>query len=143
MIDDTSTLTKLGSNKTNYVYEDPNKDILEVFENKFPGRDYEVKLTFPEFTSLCPKTGQPDFAVIHILYSPDRLCLESKSIKMYFFAYRNFGSFMETITNKILNDCVEKCAPRRMKVIGQFNARGGLVIEVSATYFNHEILRAK
>jgi len=133
--DDVSKLTQLGSNKgTNYKYENPSVEILETFSNRNPHRDYVVEFVFPEFTSLCPKTGQPDFAEIVIHYIPDEKCVESKSLKLYFFAYRNFGSFMETITNKILEDLVAVCGPRWMKVQGNFNARGGVIINVTAEY---------
>ena len=135
VIDDTSKLTMLGSNQTNYKYKDPCPEILETFANQYPKGDYEVVLEFPEFTSLCPKTGQPDFATIKIIYVPGKKCLESKSIKLYMFAFRNHGSFMETITNKILNDCVEACDPVYMRVEGIFNARGGLKIDVHAQYW--------
>lgn len=127
-------LTKLGSEETIYIYDKPMANMLETFQNKFPERDYTIKITFPEFTSLCPKTGQPDFATIEIRYIPGELCLESKSLKLYFFAYRSHGSFMEEITNKILEDCVEACSPRFMTVVGRFNTRGGTIIEVDATY---------
>ena len=126
-------LNKLGSEKTIYEYADPSVEILETFENKYPESEYVVEFIFPEFTSLCPKTGQPDFANIIIQYAPDKKCIESKSLKMYFFAFRSCGSFMETITNKILEDCFNVCSPRWMKVIGQFNARGGTVINVTAS----------
>ena len=132
--DDVSTLTKLGSNETNYEFDKPCVAMLQTFANTTPGRDYKIALTFPEFTSLCPKTKQPDFATINVEYVADKLCVESKSLKLYFFAYRNEGSFMETITNQILDHLVEACDPRWMKVTGAFNARGGLFINVTATY---------
>jgi 7-cyano-7-deazaguanine reductase len=134
MKDDTSSLSQLGSKRTDYVYENPIPEILETFPNKYPDNDYEVVFTFPEFTSLCPKTGQPDFAEIIIKYVPDKLCIETKSLKLYFFAFRNCGSFMETITNKILNDCVSVCSPRRMQVTGEFRTRGGIQLTVDAFY---------
>ena len=127
-------LKQLGSNKTNYKYDSPSSEILEVFPNRNPERNYIIKFCFPEFTSLCPKTGQPDFATFKIEYVANELCLESKSVKLYFFSYRNCGAFMETITNQVLSDMVEKCQPRWMKVKGLFNARGGLAIEVVAEY---------
>lgn len=133
MIDDVKQLTQLGNN-TVYKYENPDKSILETFPNKNPDRDYIITLEFPEFTSLCPKTGQPDFANIVIEYIPDKECIESKSLKLYFFAFRNFGAFMETITNKILTDIVEACHPRWCKVTGDFNPRGALKIIVTADY---------
>lgn len=135
--DNTTALSQLGSNTTKYKYDSPSAEILETFENKNPDADYMVELIFPEFTSLCPKTGQPDFAKFIVRYRPDKKCLESKSIKLYFFSYRNCGAFMETITNQVLKDFVSACSPRFMEVIGQFNARGGLVINVVATYDAH------
>jgi len=125
-------LKKLGSENTKYEYADPSTAILETFNNKYPDNEYMVEFVFPEFTSLCPKTGQPDFAEIVIQYHPDQKCIESKSLKMYFFAYRSCGSFMETITNKILEDCFQMCNPHWMKVVGKFNARGGTFINVTA-----------
>jgi 7-cyano-7-deazaguanine reductase len=127
-------LKQLGSKKTIYKLDKPSRKILESFDNKFPHRDYAVQISFPEFTSLCPKTGQPDFATISIVYTPNKKCIESKSLKLYFFAYRGYGSFMETITNTILEDLVAVLHPKRMKVIGSFNARGGVVLNVEAEY---------
>ena len=127
-------LKHLGSEKTNYYYNEPNVNILETFDNKYPHRDYKIKFIFPEFTSLCPKTAQPDFATIEITYIADKKCIETKSLKLYLFAYRQFGSFMESITNKLLEDFVNVCNPRWMEVIGKFNARGGISINVKAEY---------
>jgi len=132
--DDVSSLSKLGSNETNYEYDKPCVEMLETFPNTRMGRGYTIELVFPEFTSLCPKTGQPDFARIEVTYVPRERCLESKSVKLYFFAYRNDGSFMETITNRILDDFVRACDPQEMVVKGIFNARGGLFINVKAGY---------
>ena len=127
-------LKQLGSEKTDYHYNEPNANILETFDNKYPHRDYKTQFIFPEFTSLCPKTGQPDFATIEITYIADKKCIETKSLKLYFFAYRQFGSFMESVTNKLLEDFVSVCDPRWMEVIGKFNARGGVSINVKAEY---------
>jgi 7-cyano-7-deazaguanine reductase len=132
--DDTSKLTQLGSHGNRYQYENPEKDILETFDNQYSERDYHVEYIFNEFTSLCPRTKQPDFATIKVEYIPNLLCIETKSLKNYFLAYRNEGAFMETITNKILSDCVEICHPRWMKVTAQFNTRGGTSINVEAEY---------
>lgn len=123
---------QLGSTNTHYVYNNPSIVMLETFDNAYPHRDYITEFEFPEFTSLCPKTGQPDFATIKIQYIPDRRCIETKSLKLYFLAFRQYGSFMETIVNKILEDCTSACDPRWMKVIGYFNARGGTLINVEA-----------
>jgi len=133
-MDKVEHLTQLGSKSTVYSYEDPSPTILETFENKNPQRSYVVILKCPEFTSLCPKTGQPDFAQITVEYVPDQLCVETKSLKLYLFAFRNYGSFMETIVNKILDDLVAICAPRFMSVVGEFNARGGITLTVEASY---------
>ena len=132
--DDTTGLKHLGSGKTSYAFEEPTSAILEAFPNKYPGRPYTIQFIHPEFTSLCPKTGQPDFATVEINYVPDQLCIETKSLKLYFTAYRNHGSFMETITNKILDDLVEVCQPRSMQVIARFNPRGGTTLNVTAEY---------
>ena len=128
-------LKQLGSNKTKYKYNEPSSDILETFENKYPNRDYEIQFSFSEFTSLCPKTGQPDFALIEILYIANQKCIETKSLKLYLFTYRQYGSFMETIVNKILEDLVKACQPKWMQVTGKFNARGGISIEVTAEHY--------
>lgn len=127
-----TNLTHLGSGTTRYDYESPNAKILEGFENRAHHRDYQVELVYPEFTSLCPITGQPDFAIITIRYVPNLLCLESKSFKLYMVAFRNHGSFMETITNKILDDLDSVISPKWMQVVGQFNTRGGTYITVTA-----------
>ncbi len=107
---------------------------LETFANPNPGRDYTINISTPEFTCVCPKTGQPDFAVISISYVPDQLCLELKSLKLYYWSYRNEGAFHEAVTNQILDDLVAACAPRRMTVTGDFNVRGGLHTVVTAEY---------
>jgi len=134
MKDNTETLTQLGNQNTKYVYDNPNQGLLETFENKYPGREYVTEFVFNEFSSLCPKTGQPDFATITVRYAPAKLCIETKSLKLYFLSYRQHGSFMETITNQILEDCVAACQPRWMKVFSNFNTRGGTLINVEATY---------
>lgn len=108
--------------------------ILETFENKFPERDYLVTHIAPEFTSLCPKTGQPDFATMTVEYIPDRLCVELKSLKFYFNSYRNDGIFFESVTNQILEDLVEACKPRYMKIIADFKVRGGISSVIRAEY---------
>lgn len=108
------------------------RSILEAFDNPKPGRDYEIKFVFPEFTSVCPMTGQPDFATITVTYVPDKLCVEMKSLKLYFFAYRNKGIFYESVVNTILDDLVETLKPRSMTVIGEFAVRGGTAGTVTA-----------
>jgi 7-cyano-7-deazaguanine reductase len=112
----------------------PDADILETFENPQPQRDYDIEIDCPEFTSLCPKTGQPDFGTIHITYCPDKLCIELKSLKLYLQSYRNEGIFYEDLTNAILNDLTACCKPRRMAVVGDFRARGGITTKVTAEY---------
>ena len=107
---------------------------LETFTNPRPERDYEINMECPEFTCVCPKTGQPDFATIHINYVPDQICLELKSLKLYLWSYRNEGAFHEAVTNKILDDLVQACRPRRMTVVGDFNVRGGIHTTITATY---------
>ena len=110
------------------------KSALETFPNQHPGRDYLVTHTCPEFTALCPKTGQPDFATIRISYVPDRRCVELKSLKLYLFSYRDRGIFYEAVTNVILDDLVAVMRPRRLTVEGLFNVRGGISSVVTATY---------
>ena len=107
---------------------------LEVFPNPYPVRDYEIRFECPEFTCLCPKTGQPDFATIRILYIPDRLCVELKSLKLYLWSYRNEGAFHEAVTNRILDDLVKACKPRRVEVEGDFYVRGGIHTVVKVQY---------
>lgn len=102
------------------------RDLLETFDNPFPNRDYVVETVCPEFTSLCPKTGQPDFGTLTITYVPDRLCYELKSLKMYLQQYRNHGAFYEHVTNTILDDLVAVTQPRSMKIAGAFTPRGGI-----------------
>ena len=99
---------------------------LETFPNPRPERDYEVSFECPEFTCVCPKTGQPDFATIRIRYTPDQTCVELKSLKLYLWSYRDQGAFHEAVTNKILDDLVAACSPRHMQVEGDFYVRGGI-----------------
>ena len=110
--------------------------LLETFENQNPERDYTVTHSAPEFTSLCPKTGQPDFAVVIIEYIPDKLCIELKSLKLYLNSYRNDGIFFESVTNKILDDLVKVYKPRYMVVTAEFNVRGGIASTVEAEYID-------
>jgi 7-cyano-7-deazaguanine reductase len=107
---------------------------LETFANPRPERDFEIAIDCPEFTSMCPKTGLPDFGTIRIRYVPDRLCLELKALKYYLLDYRNKGIFYESATNQILDDLVAACRPRRMTVVGDFTARGGITTKVTAEY---------
>jgi 7-cyano-7-deazaguanine reductase len=107
---------------------------LETFPNPRPGREYQIAIRCPEFTSVCPKTGQPDFGEIRITYVPDAACIELKSLKFYVNAFRNRGIFYEAVTNEILDDLVAACRPRRMTVVGDFTARGGISTSVTASY---------
>jgi len=107
---------------------------LETFPNPRPERDYVIEIRCPEFTSMCPKTGLPDFGEILIQYVPERACIELKSLKYYLVAYRNEGIFYEAATNRILDDLVGACRPRRMTVTGAFTARGGITTKVVAEY---------
>jgi len=110
------------------------KPELELFENPRPQRDYVITIECPEFTSLCPKTGQPDFGLITIEYCPDKLCIELKSLKFYMQSYRNKGIFYEALTNEILDDLAGVCKPRWMKITSSFTPRGGITTEVTAEY---------
>lgn len=110
------------------------RSILDTFPNPRPGRDYQVQFVFPEFTSMCPVTGQPDFATITVTYVPNRLCVEMKSLKLYYLAYRNKGIFYEAAVNTILDDLVAVLEPRRMTVVGDFAVRGGTKGIVTATH---------
>jgi 7-cyano-7-deazaguanine reductase len=107
---------------------------LETFTNPRPERDYEIQMECPEFTCVCPRTGQPDFATIRITYVPDQICIELKSLKLYLWSYRNEGAFHEAVINKILDDLVAACRPRRMTVVGDFNVRGGIHTTVTSAY---------
>jgi 7-cyano-7-deazaguanine reductase len=113
--------------------------LLETFENEFPNRDYTIIHTAPEFTSLCPKTGQPDFATIEIEYIPEKLCIELKSLKLYLNSYRSEGVYFESVTNKILEDLVKVCSPRYMLVTAEFNVRGGISTVIEAEYESEDI----
>ncbi len=108
--------------------------ILETFDNPYPERDYEIEIDCPEFTSVCPKTGQPDFGAINITYVADGSCIELKSLKLYLQGYRNEGIFYEAVTNKILDDLVKACAPRQMTLTSQWTPRGGITTTVTCQY---------
>ena len=108
------------------------KEKVELFDNPSPDRDYTITIRCPEFTSVCPKTGQPDFGEIVIEYCPDKLCIELKSLKYYMQSYRDKGIFYEALTNEILDDLAGACKPRRMKVTSKFTPRGGISTEVTA-----------
>jgi 7-cyano-7-deazaguanine reductase len=116
------------------------RDLLETFENQFPGRDYIIEIVCPEFTSVCPKTGQPDFGTLTFTYTPDKKCIELKSLKLYLQSFRNQGIFYENATNRILDDLVAVLAPRRMKLVAAFTPRGGISTSVTVT---HEVQGSK
>lgn len=125
--------------KSETIYPDsPDLAIIEAFENRFQQRNYVIEFDCPEFTSLCPITGQPDFARIRIIYIPFEKCLESKSLKLFLGSFRNTGMFHEEITNTILDHLVEKVEPKWALVLGIMNPRGGISIRVSAEYTNPE-----
>ena len=130
---DTKDLTLLGNQNTKYLYEyDPS--ILETFENQNQDRDHMVKFNIPEFTSLCPQTGQPDFATIYISYIPDKRMVESKSLKLYIFSFRNNGAFHEDCVVTIMNDLIELMDPKYIEVWGKFTPRGGISIDPYVNY---------
>ncbi len=118
------------------------RSILDTFPNPRPDRDYEIQFVFPEFTSLCPVTGQPDFATITINYIPDKRCVEMKSLKLYFFSFRDKGIFYEAVVNQILDDLVAILKPKQMKVTGKFAVRGGTEGIVTAEYSANESVRS-
>jgi len=109
---------------------------LETFANPNFGRDYTIRMEIPEFTCLCPKTGQPDFATIHIEYVPAKLCIELKALKLYIWSYRDEGAFHEAVTNRILDDLVAACDPQFMRITAEFNVRGGIYTTVIAEHRN-------
>ena len=117
-----------------------NKEILEIetFPNPFSGRDYTIDMECPEFTCLCPKTGQPDFATLFISYVPDKVCIELKSLKVYLVSYRNEGGFHEKVVNIILDDLVSACKPRKMTIVGDFNVRGGIHTTVTVEHIGQK-----
>jgi 7-cyano-7-deazaguanine reductase len=110
------------------------KPAFELFDNPRPGRDYVITIRCPEFTSVCPKTGQPDFGTITIEYTPDESCIELKSLKLYMQSYRSKGVFYERLTNEILDDLTAACKPRWMKIVSQFTPRGGITTDVMVQY---------
>lgn len=109
-------------------------ELLETFDNKFPERDYTIEIVNPEFTSVCPKTGLPDFGTVTVKYIPDKVCVELKSLKYYFLEFRNAGIFYENVTNTILDHLIEKIKPREIMVKTEWKARGGIMETVTAEY---------
>ena len=110
------------------------KDTLEAFPNEFPERDYEIQIVCPEFTSVCPKTGQPDFGVLTFTYTPDRTCVELKSLKLYLQHFRTEGIFYEHVSNRILNDLAEVLQPRWLELVAEFSPRGGITSRITVTH---------
>lgn len=110
------------------------RSTLETFQNQFPDRDYRIEIVAPEFTSVCPKTGQPDFGTLTVTYIPDKLCIELKSFKLYLQKFRNEGIFYEHLTNTILDDLAAVAKPRYMKLVASFTARGGITTSVTAEF---------
>lgn len=126
-------ISLLGNDETRYE-SDYNPDVLETFVNKHPDHDYFVKFNCPEFTSLCPMTGQPDFATLYISYVPDRKMVESKSLKLYLFSFRNHGDFHEDCVNTIMKDLIRLMDPKYIEVWGKFTPRGGISIDPYTNY---------
>ena len=114
--------------------EPPHADQLETFPNQHPDRHYVIEIVCPEFTSVCPKTGQPDFGTITYRYTPNRLCVELKSLKLYLQRFRNEGIFYENVTNRLMDDFVAACRPRRLQVVGAFTPRGGISTTVTCEH---------
>ncbi len=107
---------------------------LEIFDNPQPARDYTIRIEMPEFTCLCPKTGQPDFATLHLEYVPEKSCIELKALKMYIWSFRDEGAFHEAVTNQILSELVAACEPRFMRLTAEFKVRGGIYTTVVAEH---------
>ena len=131
--DELTGVTLLGNKKTEYK-SDYTPEVLEAFPNKHPDNDYFVKFNCPEFTSLCPMTGQPDFATIYISYIPDKVMVESKSLKLYLFSFRNHGDFHEDCVNIIMKDLIKLMNPKYIEVWGKFTPRGGISIDPYCNY---------
>ncbi|QHS24219.1 NADPH-dependent 7-cyano-7-deazaguanine reductase QueF [Virgibacillus sp. MSP4-1] len=131
--DELTGLSLLGNQQTKYAF-DYTPEVLETFDNQHPNRDYFVKFNCPEFTTLCPKTHQPDFGTVYISYIPDQKMVESKSLKLYLFSFRNHGDFHEDSMNIIMNDLIELMNPRYIEVWGKFTPRGGISIDPYCNY---------
>ena len=135
--DRAANLTLLQRGDTRYPTS-PDEARLEVFDNSYADRDYWITFDCPEFTSLCPVTNQPDFGTIQIRYIADKTCIESKSLKLYLFSFRNHNTFHEEAVNRIMDDIIATCNPREIIVDGQFNPRGGISINVSCSHSKGE-----
>lgn len=140
---DTTNLTKLGSQKTEYVFDKPRPELLETFENQHQDNLYVIPIECFEGTSLCPKTHQPDMFTLYVSYIPDKKCVESKSMKLFIFSFRNTGSFMEDITNYIAKELVTLLDPWYIEVYGDFNSRGGIFLRPFVQMFKEGISDAK
>jgi 7-cyano-7-deazaguanine reductase len=114
--------------------DQPSAEQLETFANQYPGREFTIEIVCPEFTSVCPKTGQPDFGTITFTYTPTDRCVELKSLKLYLQSFRNQGAYYEHIVNRLLDDFVAACRPKRCKVVGAFTPRGGITTTVTSTF---------
>ena len=123
--------------------EAPASEQLETFANQFPERDYVIEIVCPEFTSMCPKTGQPDFGTITYIYTPDQRCVELKSLKLYLQRYRNQGAFYESVVNRLLDDFLKACQPLRCRVVGAFTPRGGITTSVTCDYEAQGVARQR
>ena len=132
---DIKNLNSLGSKKTVYDFSKPNSELLETFNNQHPENLYIAPFECFEFSSLCPKTGQPDTATIHINYIPNKKCVESKSLKLYLFSFRNSGEFMEDITNRMMNDLIKLLHPIYIEIYSDFNSRGGIYLRPYVNYY--------
>lgn len=139
LVSDIESLAQLGSNVTEYKQQGPSAAMLETFKNPQPERDFVINHDFGEFTSLCPKTGQPDFAKILIKFIPHQLCVETKSLKLYFFAYRNEGTFMEAICNQIMKDLIVAMDPKWIHVEAAFAPRGGIHTTIDCEHTRNPI----
>lgn len=125
---DTKKLKSLGKTTT-YLFDEPQPKLLETFKNQHPDNNYVINLICDEFTSLCPVTGHPDWAKFHIRYVPNKLCVESKSLKLYLFSFRNHGEFHEDVTNRIAKDLFKLMEPKYLEILGDFSPRGGIAIK--------------
>lgn len=139
MASDTKKLKKLGAKKTTYKTDKPRPELLETFENQHQDSMYVVPIEYIRFTSLCPKTGQPDGADIYINYIPNKNCVESKSLKLYMFSFRNSGEFMEDITNRIMKDLINVLNPYYIEVHSKFISRGDIFLQPFANYYAKNI----
>lgn len=142
IMSDTKNLKSLGAGKTKYDFTKPNPELLETFQNQHSGL-YVAPFECFEFSSLCPKTGQPDYSNIYLNYVPGKKCVESKSLKLYLFSFRNSGEFMEDVTNRIMKDLVKILKPKYLEVYSDFNSRGGIYLRPFCNFYDQKIDRAE